>query len=375
MHSHDVFNRLCLRLYDAAVGDGTWPDALQEIGATIGAGSAAALWFTDNGQQLADAQIWGMDPVLMQDYATHYIQTCPRLRMSRSMQPGSVYDDRPARMSNAPATRAYYDFMDRNDSGLARIVVVERNPRSAIGVSFYGPLRDREAEDDIGLLTALAPHIQKAALLGRHVASLTARSDMLEALAHSLDPVMLVDRTGQVLVASAAAEKIMAARDGLCIVAGSLRAVHAADHNRLVAELGSAFGTTGLATAGFGALRVRRADDRSPLVLTIIRLRAPIALKGRPPRDVAMVRIIEARRAASPDLLRRIYGLTPSESEVAAAIAVGFTVEEVSAQRGASIHTTRTQLKTILAKTEARSQVQLSHLVCALLGTARPDGA
>ncbi|MBC2667839.1 hypothetical protein H7F53_01605 [Novosphingobium piscinae] len=59
----------------------------------------------------------------------------------------------------------------------------------------------------------------------------------------------------------------------------------------------------------------------------------------------------------------RCYGLTPAETAVLGGIAAGADIAEVATQRAISIHTARTQLKSVMAKVGARRQAQLGRLV------------
>lgn len=62
-------------------------------------------------------------------------------------------------------------------------------------------------------------------------------------------------------------------------------------------------------------------------------------------------------------LLARLFGLSPAESGLAAALAGGESVNDYAEARGVSLNTVRTQLKQALAKTGARRQAELVRLV------------
>lgn len=53
------------------------------------------------------------------------------------------------------------------------------------------------------------------------------------------------------------------------------------------------------------------------------------------------------------------YGLTEAESEVAAMFHLGMTINEISDAKAKSVYTVRNQIKTVMQKTGARTQVQL----------------
>jgi DNA-binding CsgD family transcriptional regulator len=64
-----------------------------------------------------------------------------------------------------------------------------------------------------------------------------------------------------------------------------------------------------------------------------------------------------------PERLRRLYGLTEAETEVAIDLATGRALAEIAAARGTSIDTVRSQVKAALAKTNSRRQADLAALV------------
>jgi DNA-binding CsgD family transcriptional regulator len=80
------------------------------------------------------------------------------------------------------------------------------------------------------------------------------------------------------------------------------------------------------------------------------------------------------------DALMRLFGLTPTEALLVAALAAGNTVEQYAQQRGVSVGTARVQLKKIQRKTGAQRQSDLVRIVWSSaaahlsLGCADPAG-
>ncbi|HEV7304784.1 helix-turn-helix transcriptional regulator [Ensifer sp.] len=63
------------------------------------------------------------------------------------------------------------------------------------------------------------------------------------------------------------------------------------------------------------------------------------------------------------DHLKDNYGLTPAEIRIASGVAAGLTLKEMSQANGVSYETTRTQLKSVYAKTKVNSQAALVKLL------------
>lgn len=77
---------------------------------------------------------------------------------------------------------------------------------------------------------------------------------------------------------------------------------------------------------------------------------------------VALV-LLSNRNAASSDHSSRRLGLTAAEARLAAKLVQGLQIADAAESLGISTHTARTQLKSIFAKTGARRQSELLHLL------------
>ncbi|ODV41957.1 hypothetical protein AWV79_00125 [Cupriavidus sp. UYMMa02A] len=86
-------------------------------------------------------------------------------------------------------------------------------------------------------------------------------------------------------------------------------------------------------------------------------------------QEPAALVVVHEDGAAPPMLgtvLRELYGLTPAETRLAAALANGQGLPEASEQLRIRHETARTQLKAVFHKTGTGSQAQLSHLLSRL---------
>ncbi len=98
-------------------------------------------------------------------------------------------------------------------------------------------------------------------------------------------------------------------------------------------------------------LRAVRTDDAAPFVMVIS-------------SDVQWPR-------GFTDMLRAAFDFTPAESEVVRALTEGQTLQQTATSRGRSIDTIRAQLKSIMAKTETRSQTELVRLTLSTMEIAQ----
>lgn len=77
------------------------------------------------------------------------------------------------------------------------------------------------------------------------------------------------------------------------------------------------------------------------------------------PRVLVCVQPKRTEPSALDALLRERYGVTPKEVEVARLLAQGVAPKEIASRRGVSVHTVRTQMKSVFQKLDVRSQREL----------------
>jgi pimeloyl-ACP methyl ester carboxylesterase len=78
----------------------------------------------------------------------------------------------------------------------------------------------------------------------------------------------------------------------------------------------------------------------------------------------ALLFAIESARGGGPGerLMSRAYDLTAAETEILSAFLDGAGLDEIAARRGRSLATVRTRMRELMAKTDARSQPELTRL-------------
>lgn len=119
-----------------------------------------------------------------------------------------------------------------------------------------------------------------------------------------------------------------------------------------------------------GTLRLRPQGGGTPIVLRI----SPVDRReGRP------MALVVSAAPVWPDgfdvLLQDTLALTQAEVEIVRGLVLGLPVREIAAARGRSVDTVRTQMRSILSKTETHSQSGLVRMVLGLMdlaGTAHP---
>lgn len=109
-------------------------------------------------------------------------------------------------------------------------------------------------------------------------------------------------------------------------------------------------------------LRVHSRRSGSPVILRV----SPVTGDGA--RPLAMVLSTEmVWHQEFADTVREAFGLTQAEVEVVEAATEGRPLKDVATTRGRSLETVKTQMKSILAKTETHSQSELVRVILGLM--------
>ena len=120
------------------------------------------------------------------------------------------------------------------------------------------------------------------------------------------------------------------------------------------------------ANAGTQAVVRSRAARADRLILLHLRLIRPAS----GPAHVIAVTSEICWPQGFCDVLRGAFDLTPAETEVMRALTEGQAVTDIAESRGRSVETVRAQLKSIMAKTETRSQTELVRLTLSTMEMA-----
>jgi DNA-binding CsgD family transcriptional regulator len=222
-------------------------------------------------------------------------------------------------------------------------------------------------KDESRKLELVLPHLARALQLrGRMVQDMKTRDAEMTALDALSLCVIVVDAGMRVLHANAAAVALTAgSRSGLRIFAlgrGGLRlAARHRDDSRHLEHLVAAAAAGGSG----GSLRVRAQPDDVPEMASLAVLVSPAPPRfaavqsGQPPPGLASgTALVVARElaqplAVAPARLSDLYGLTHAEAAIAVSLAGGVTAEDVARGRQVSLDTVRSQVRTVLRKTNA----------------------
>ena len=166
-----------------------------------------------------------------------------------------------------------------------------------------------------------------------------------------LSAAFALDRDGRVMAANEAARRGLDLAPGRKLCDGGLGEGDAD-------QIGHQAGLLHLANADRPVMLTGRRGADGRLIVLHLRL-------VRPDRGAPFVIVLTSELhwpEGFDKMLRSAFDLTKAETRVVRALTEGRTLAEIAADRGRSLGTIRSQLKSIMAKTETRSQTELVRL-------------
>lgn len=175
--------------------------------------------------------------------------------------------------------------------------------------------------------------------------------------------VLVVDREGEVTTANRSARDLASARDGFVFDGrGRFQPVNPGCRRQFRERLDYVCGPgvrDGVDSDRY--VKLPRSDGRMPLLVRLVRLP-----EDGPPMACVLVRHTGVGIGPSVAALRELFGLTPAEARLTCSLVSGFTISEYAGAMGITRNTARTQLASILGKTETRRQADLIRSIAGL---------
>lgn len=222
------------------------------------------------------------------------------------------------------------------------------------------------SDQDKKLLAALIPHLQRAILLHARVNKIeTERALYAGAMANLAVGTIILDESARVLNSNAKAQQILAVGDGICLQDGYLKM--AVSQTQQAFSLALDRMSVGRDESGPGlvqALTIARSRGEGDLGMVM----RPVPLRewseGKAVPSVVIYLSDPDERAEPPvEVIRQLYGFTPTEAHLALLLANGLTLDEAATELNVSRNTIRTHLRALFAKTGVGRQSQLVRLI------------
>lgn len=231
------------------------------------------------------------------------------------------------------------------------------------------PRRDESfpTAERVELVNALVPHLQQALRTENHLADLQREADdvagAVDGIRHA---VLVVGPNSTVFHLNSAAETMIFGADGLTVRAGRLRAGPVAVNSELHRCVAAALGLVEGGARSGNSILCPRISGRRPYVVHI----APFTSHESgcdAPRALILVIDPESRIDPPPAMLRRLFGLTNAEADIACRVARGQGLAPISDELSLSAATVKTHLQHIFDKTDTHRQAELVRLLISLI--------
>lgn len=227
------------------------------------------------------------------------------------------------------------------------------------------------SRDDLVLIEAITPHLGNRIELEHKLARTERARRALEQALDALGTACLVlDERARVIFANRHAEYLLSVADGLELNAGDhLAAREASSATALRAVIREAIQLSlNRSIRHPKPITIERPSGKRAYTLFACPLDPGQTILQRAPHALIFVNDPSAAPPAPGKVLECFFGLTPAESRVARELLGGKSPKEIADEFGTSPNTIRTQVKSVLAKTNTRRQSELVSLILRTLG-------
>jgi len=366
MDRRDELLTLVRRAYQASTNSAKWPGYLGWLSAFFG-GKVTGFQHVGPDPRSVRANFVGIDPAHDAAYRSYYAALNPWIKRGYPLyEPGRVLaSDSYLPVSELRQTEFYNDFL--RDVGVGHAFGACLFKRDGLLSNFTvtrsergGPFQAHE----IAEAHVLLPHIRQAVQIHDRLGDLRAvqraLGDVLERMTHG---VFVIDARGRVLFVNKAGRSIVRQRDGLALVNDGLEARVSSERLKLRTLISRAvMASKGETLRATTAISISRPSMKQPLSVLVTPLRLSVNHGDVP---VATVFVSDPERTQDPDMrgAQAAYGLSPAEARVAAALAVGESVQRAADRLCLSRDTARWHLKRIYRKTSTTRQPDLVKLI------------
>jgi DNA-binding CsgD family transcriptional regulator/PAS domain-containing protein len=367
MNDNEQLSALIGDIYDSVLDPAQRTDVLEKIAGFTGGHSGGLLSKHSLGPSKNLYCYIGADPESLQAYSESY----PKLDPTAATPSFGVAEVVSA-TDLVPAEefrrgRFYREWARPHGWVDVASAVIEKSKTSCTFLSVVRHEASGTVDDEMRRRMALViPHVRRAYLVGKTIqlgqAEAACFSDILDGLSAGM---ILVDGIGRIVHANAAGNAILGAADFLRAVHGRLVAGDASTNAAFRGILAAADGGDDVVGVKGTALPLT-AHDGERYVAHVL----PLTAGARRQAGLAFnaVAALFVRRAAleafaPPELIGRMYKLTPAELRVLLAIVDVGGVPEVAAALGVAVTTVKTHLNRLFEKTGVGRQADLVKLV------------
>ena len=361
-----AFSHTLDAVYDAATSFDRWPVALGHLERALDC-SYVGLIHRNLRTMEGRAVALGIDAAGQREYFDHWSKHDIIIQKTSAYRPGAVETDRDI-LPRAELLRSdYYNgFLKPHDMhAYLRITLSQENGfRKIISLSRPVSLGDFETSD-VEYCRRLVPHLQRAARVAQHIDEarmmFDAFSDVLE---RSDRGVLILDPSGKVVFANAAARAMAGTADGFRLRRDRLEVLdRKADAALQRLAAGATGQLAGASAARGGTLRLPRESGKPDYAVAVAPLGNDSAWSNAGPTTFVLITDPDASPARAATLIAQLFGLSAAETRVAERLMMGESPEQAATSLGIKTSTARWHLGSLYRKTGTNRQAQLTRLL------------
>jgi DNA-binding CsgD family transcriptional regulator len=359
-------------VYTAAAEPEHWADFLQSMKNTIG-GTACSIIVRDERQEGMGqhAVSIGVEDKFIRAYKDYYSSINIVYDASLAISPDSSYIGTLQScidMETYRKSEIYNDYARPQNLFHQCSALLARKESYAAAISFMRPECEGPYGDEhVQSLTLLAPHLSQAFQLHNTLRSFeTSVAGLSAALDQSETAIFLLDGTGRLQKFNAAGYRLIAQGNVLCLRDRLLQPrlqKNSAEFDRLIGLTCATGAGRGLCPGG--VMLLHRTAGR-PLHCKLTPFYSDKPFLETSPSAILFVQDPDRAPASRGDVLLSLYGLTPSEAQLADLLLAGETVTTAAEKRHTTEESARTQLKSIFRKTGTNRQTELIRLMLSI---------
>ncbi len=353
--------RLALMAYEAGSDPGLWPNFLERYAQATRADISLIQihHFAEHRSSLVAT--FGLKARFRDDYNNHYSRVNVWRENGRGVYlKDSVMLDHEVYPRNLLKRSEFFNDCLRPMGGVYSMAgVIARDRHNALMLT---TLRDEHRNgweiSDKRIVGLLLPHVRRAHLVQQRLAIFQAQATVLDGLSTG---VVLFSADGQPVYANRIAESIFREEDGLSLKQGVLEAFDSTTSTLLQRAIRHA-AQMEVSQERTEALLVHRKSMRRPYQLLVLPMRRRFAQFAGIGMPAALVLITDLERDGSAPLhlIRKLYGLTLREAELANKVASGMSPSDAAKAMGMQYETARTHLKHVYGKMGISRQSELT---------------
>jgi len=372
--AEDSYGALVRRVYSAGLDRANWSEFLADLSSLIGRS-----WIALHGHDIRHNVNLGFlthnySPDHHSSYLQHFAGRNPwNARAARVPVGAVIHSQILLEPGVLKRTEFYNDWIrPQEDIGTGAGVTLFRDRERFLRLSCNVRFRDLERMEArlLGLLEAIGPHMQASFQLSRRLAGTRVGRHYEEALQLVPEAILLLDPSGRVTFANAAAERLLRPGKGIAI---------AADHRLALADPAAQRAVDAALAALAGGIAkpaspIPVPTGATPLLAELFPFvpdEAPVKppllllLEGLPTAMLLLRRATPPLRGALSIAAER-YGWSPAETALCGHLLDGGSVRSFAERRGVSFHTARNQMRGVLEKAGVQRQSALVALVAGL---------